>query len=198
MRWIVLSLWLVIALSIFEVTASQVGLITLGERVAGAAPSLLLMFVVPVMLIVVIWLTWRHRGRMVPRLLWLVPVIGVVAALTPLLFATETQSRESARILNAIAVAASGKEPITESGYRVVGTLPECIGAAGRLSLNHYVPMYREYALWLECQDSTIREIRLVRRGESLIILTVFSPTADHIQAFSDRKKNAVPVLPRS
>ena len=103
-----------------------------------------------------------------------------------------------ARILNAVAVAASGKERTAESGYRAVGALPECKGATGRPLLNQHAPMYREYALWLECQGSAIREIRLVRRGESLIILTVFSPTADHIHAFGDRKKNTVPVLPRS
>lgn len=198
MKWIVLLLWLVIALSIFEVTASQVGMVTLGERVAGAAPSLLLMFVLPVVLAVAMWLTWKYRRLMVPRLLWLAPVVGVLGALVPLLFATEMQTQESARIVNAIAIAASGKEPTAKFGYRIVGSLPECTGTAGELSLNHYVPMYREYALWLECQNLAIREIRLVRRGDSLIILSVFSPSADHINAFSDRKKKTVPVLPRS
>jgi hypothetical protein len=40
MQWTLLILWAVIGIAIFEVTASQAGLVTFGERLAGAAPSL--------------------------------------------------------------------------------------------------------------------------------------------------------------
>ena len=133
-----------------------------------------------------------------PRFLWIAPVVCVLAALSPLLFATETQSRERARIVNAIALAAAGKQITGERAFRVDGDVPYCTGVAGLLSLNHSMPTHREYALWLDCQNTSIREIRLVRRGDSLIILSVFSPSADHINAFSDRKKNAISVPPRS
>jgi hypothetical protein len=187
-------IWIATIYATYEAFASQSGSVTLGERIAGSMPSLVLMAALPVLIFLSVWLTYRSIKRGATKLLW----IGLLVTLSlgAYLHTTGASSRsmESKKIVEAIANSLSGAKPAATTDFTIEGDLPRCQQPGGELSLNHSTPLFREYSVWIRCATEPIREIRVVRVAQRIIVLSVFTPSANHIDAFKNRNEIVVPL----
>jgi hypothetical protein len=181
--------WIATIYATYEALASQNGSVTLGERIAGAMPSLVLLAALPVLLLLGVWLTYRSIQRGATKLLCLGGYLHTTGA--------SSRSKESRKILVAIANSISHTRSVATTDFTIEGDLPHCQQSGGELSLNHSMPLFREYSVWIACTSESIREIRVVRVAQRIIVLSVFTTSANHIDAFKNRNEIVVPLTGR-
>ncbi len=188
------SLWLLLAVLIFEANSSQAGHITIGERLAGSIPALASVVLIPAVFVAIVVLFVRNRKRVIPTPVWWLPVVVPLVALVPLIASSESQDAEAKKVLTRIANLIKSPARPAMTGFNSATELPRCTEPGASLSLNHSTPFLREYSIWLQCGNEPVQEIRVVRKAEQVIVTSVFTPRSDHVQAFSGRTRVAVPI----
>lgn len=188
------SLCLLLTGLLYEFNASQAGLITVGERLAGSIPALACVVLIPVVFVVILVLFVRFRKRVVPAPAWWLPVVLPLFAMIPAITASQTQDEEAKKVLTLVADQIRDPRMPSSISFERNGELPRCTERDGFLSLNHSTPFLREYSIWLHCGDKPLAEIRLVRMAERLVITSVFTLRAVDIEAFGGRTRVVVPI----
>lgn len=184
MKKLTILFWLLLAIACWEVCASVVGQVTIGERIVGPMASVFAAFAaVPLFIAAVVTTVVVLRGSKKRGWIVVIPLLIAVGFL-PAINAEEKKAAAAREIGDMLAAKITGSAENSEK--KVVGNLPTCL-SGGKLNLNHYNAMYREYAYWLQCGREPIREIRVLRNAEVLYINSVFVPSAAHIDAFRDR-----------
>ncbi len=194
MKFTFASLWLLLTALLLEFNASQAGLITVGERLAGSIPALACMALIPAIFIAILVLFVRFRKRVLPTPAWWLPVVFPLIALVPFMTTSQTQDEEAKKVLTIVAGAIRSPQTPAAISFEREGGLPRCSEPDGLLSLNHSTPFLREYTIWLQCGDKSVQEIRLVRMATRLVVTSVFTPRPEHVRAFSGRARIIVPI----